>query len=217
MISKNKLKINLCNVAIELNDKGFNHGATGNCSIKTNEGFLITPSGVLNRNLTPEMMVELDMNGERISNNKYHASSEWLFHKDLYQARSDISSVIHTHTPFATALSSLNINLKPFHYMIAVAGGEDVRCADYSLFGTQQLSNNILKAIKDRKACFLANHGLVTIGVDIDEAYDITEEIEHLSQVYINAKKIAEPALLSDTNMKDVLERFKSYSRWRKD
>ena len=101
--------------------------------------------------------------------------------------------------------------------MIAVAGGEDVRCADYSLFGTQQLSNNILKAIKDRKACFLANHGLVTIGVDIDEAYDITEEVEHLSQVYINAKKIAEPALLSDTNMKDVLERFKSYSRWRKD
>ena len=129
----------------------------------------------------------------------------------------NINAVIHTHCPYATALSTINKGLNSFHYMIAVAGGKDIRCAKYALFGTQELSNNILEAMRDRKACLMANHGLVTAAEDLETAYDITEEIEHLSMVYINAQKISEPKILSDDDMVDVLDRFQTYSRWGKD
>ena len=101
--------------------------------------------------------------------------------------------------------------------MIAVAGGKDIRCADYALFGTQALSDHILKAMQDRKACLLANHGLLTVGENLDIAFDITEEIEHLCMVYLNAKKLCEPEILTDVQMEEVVNRFQSYSRWRKD
>lgn len=212
-----KEKERLCDVAIRLNNNGFNHGATGNCSLRTKEGFLITPSGIANRNLIPEIMVELDMHGKKINTSPLNASSEWLFHKDLYRMNKNINAVIHTHCPYATALSTINKGLNSFHYMIAVAGGKDIRCAKYALFGTQELSNNILEAMRDRKACLIANHGLVTAAEDLETAYDITEEIEHLSMVYINAQKISEPKILSDDDMVDVLDRFQTYSRWGKD
>ena len=129
----------------------------------------------------------------------------------------NIKSLIHTHCPYATALITIDKALNSFHYMIAVSGCKDIRCAKYALFVTQELSDNILEAMRDRKACLIANHGLVTAAEDLETAYDITEEIEHLSMVYINAQKISEPKILSDDDMVDVLDRFQTYSRWGKD
>jgi len=217
MDNQEQLRASLWDVAIRLNDTGLNHGATGNCSVRTAQGFLITPSGVANRNLTPETIVELNMEGEKITVSDFNASSEWLFHKDLYLANENINAVIHSHAPYATSVSTLKKDLTPFHYMIAVAGGKDIRCADYALFGTQALSDHILKAMQDRKACLLANHGLLTVGENLDIAFDITEEIEHLCMVYLNAKKLGEPEILTDVQMEEVVNRFQSYSRWRKD
>ena len=127
------------------------------------------------------------------------------------------SAVVHTHSVFASTLSVLWQDIPAFHYMIAVAGGDSIRCAHYAMFGTKELSDNILKAIQDRKACLLSNHGLVAVGKDLNEAFNIAEEVEHLSRLFVEAKKIGEPLLLSDRQMVEVLDRFNSYSRWVKD
>ena len=144
-------------------------------------------------------------------------SSEWRFHQDIMAQRKEVGAIVHTHSIYASAFSLFGNDLPPFHYMIAVAGGDSVRCAPYAMFGTQELSNHIIDALIDRKACLIANHGLVAIGDDLTEALQIAEEIEHLCQLYIEAKKIGEPNLLSKNQMAEVIERFQTYSRWTKD
>ncbi|MBT3918474.1 MAG: class II aldolase, partial [Nitrosomonadales bacterium] len=144
-------------------------------------------------------------------------SSEWQFHRAILEKYSEINAVVHTHSVFASTLSVLGQDIPAFHYMIAVAGGSSIRCAPYAMFGTKELSDNILKAIKDRKACLLSNHGLVAMGEDLNEAFNIAEEVEHLSRLFVEAKRIGEPKLLSSKELTEVLNRFNSYSRWSKD
>ena len=148
---------------------------------------------------------------------KFQPSSEWQFHQAILEKYPEINAVVHTHSVFASSLSVLGQGIPAFHYMIAVAGGDSVRCAPYAMFGTKELSDNILEAIRDRKACLLSNHGLVAVGKDLNEAFNIAEEVEHLSRLFIEAKKIGEPLLLSDKQMTEVLNRFNSYGRWVKD
>ena len=197
---------------------GLNHGATGNCSCRDREGFLITPTGVDSSKLTTDMMVRMNLSGNLSQpESKYQPSSEWQFHQAILEKYPEINAVVHTHSVFASSLSVLGQEIPAFHYMIAVAGGNSVRCAPYAMFGTKELSDNILEAIKDRKACLLSNHGLVAIGKDLNEAFNIAEEVEHLCRLFIEAKKIGDPLLLSDKQMTEVLNRFNSYSRWVKD
>jgi L-fuculose-phosphate aldolase len=148
---------------------------------------------------------------------KYQPSSEWQFHQAILKNYPEINAVVHTHSVFASTLSVLGQDIPAFHYMIAVAGGDSIRCAPYAMFGTKELSDNILKAIQDRKACLLSNHGLVAVGKDLNEAFNVAEEVEHLSRLFVEAKKIGEPLLLNDRQMAEVLDRFNSYSRWVKD
>ena len=209
---------NLLNITNKLLTAGLNHGATGNCSCRDREGFLITPTGVDSSKLTTDMMVRMNLS-DNLSQpeSKYQPSSEWQFHQAILEKYPEINAVVHTHSVFASSLSVLGQEIPPFHYMIAVAGGNSVRCAPYAMFGTNELSDNILEAIKDRKACLLSNHGLVAIGKDLNEAFNIAEEVEHLCRLFIEAKKIGDPLLLSDKQMTEVLNRFNSYSRWVKD
>jgi L-fuculose-phosphate aldolase len=212
-----ELKTHLCEIAMNLNEKGLNHGATGNVSVRSEYGFYITPSGLANKDLHPDVIVELDFDGNKLNQeNNLNPSSEWLFHKDLLKTNSAINAIVHTHSPYATAMSLTQTKLDSFHYMIAVAGGHDIRYAKYAMFGTQELSNNILEAMKDRRACIIANHGLVCAGIDLNEASDIAEEIEHLCQIYILANQVSKPNLLSKEDMSEVMNRFNDYSRWRK-
>ena len=209
---------NLLNITNKLLTAGLNHGASGNCSCRDREGFLITPTGVDSSKLTTDMMVRMNLS-DNLSQpeSKYQPSSEWQFHQAILEKYPEINAVVHTHSVFASSLSVLGQEIPAFHYMIAVAGGNSVRCAPYAMFGTKELSDNILEAIKDRKACLLSNHGLVAIGKDLNEAFNIAEEVEHLSRLFIEAKKIGDPLLLSDKQMTEVLNRFNSYSRWVKD
>jgi len=209
---------NLLNTTNKLLAAGLNHGASGNCSCRDREGFLITPTGIDSSKLTTDMMVRMNLSDDLPQpESKYQPSSEWQFHQAILKKYPEINAVVHTHSVFASSLSVLGQDIPAFHYMIAVAGGDSVRCAPYAMFGTKELSDNILEAIQDRKACLLSNHGLVALGKDLNEAFNIAEEVEHLSRLFIEAKKIGEPLLLSDKQMTEVLNRFNSYSRWVKD
>ena len=209
---------NLLNITNKLLTAGLNHGASGNCSCRDKESFLITPTGIDSSKLTTDMMVRVSLSDNASQpESKFQPSSEWQFHQAILEKYPEINAVVHTHSVFASSLSVLGQNIPAFHYMIVVAGGDSVRCAPYAMFGTKELSDNILEAIRDRKACLLSNHGLVAVGKDLNEAFNIAEEVEHLSRLFIEAKKIGEPLLLSDKQMTEVLNRFNSYGRWVKD
>ena len=207
----------LCDAIIKLNTLGLNHGATGNCSIRKEEGFIISPSGISNDSLKPEHIVLMKMDGTLVNPKKLQPSSEWLFHRDIFTSRKDVNAVVHTHSVYASALSVLGAAIPQFHYMIAVTGGKEIPCAQYAMFGTQELSDNILKSLGKQKACLMSNHGLITVGTDLKEAVDIAEEVEHLSKMYVKANMPRKPHLLSDKEMDDVLKRFQSYGVWKKD
>ena len=207
----------LCDAIIKLNTLGLNHGATGNCSIRKEEGFLISPCGISNDSLKSEHIVLMRMDGTLVNPKKLQPSSEWLFHRDIFTSRKDVNAVVHTHSVYASALSVLGAAIPQFHYMIAVTGGKEIPCAQYAMFGTQELSNNILKSLGKQKACLMSNHGLITVGTDLKEAVDIAEEVEHLSKMYVIANMPRKPHLLSDEEMDDVLKRFQSYGVWKKD
>ena len=202
----------LLNSAQTLQTRGLNQGTSGNLSVRQGDGFLITPSGMPIDEMNTNSMVEMNMRGEPISDGK--PSSEWRFHRDIYQAKPEVGAVIHTHSMFATTLACLRKDIPPFHYMIAVAGGDTIRCADYALFGTQALSDHAIKALSNRRACLLANHGMIAVGKTLQQALDISVEIETLCEQYWRALQIGEPHILSKQEMHEVFEQFKGYSNW---
>lgn len=194
-----------------LDSSGLNRGTSGNVSCREGEHFLITPTGVPVDEITPSKIVSLDFEGKVMGPGK--PSSEWQFHSAIFKARPEINAVVHTHAPHATALACLREDLPPFHYMIAIAGGDSVRCAPYALFGTDTLSQQAVTALADRKACLLANHGMITLGRNLDEAMAVAIELESLCQQYLIARQVGHPVLLSADEMRAVIERFKSYGK----
>lgn len=195
----------------KLESSGLNRGTSGNVSCRENNHFLITPTGIPVEEITPSKIVAVGFDGKVIGIGK--PSSEWHFHCDILKARPDVNAVVHTHAPHATAIACLREDIPPFHYMIAVAGGDSIRCAPYALFGTEQLSAHAVDALDGRKACLLANHGMITVGRDLDEAMAIAVEVESLCQQYLLARQSGKPTLLSAEDMAQVIERFKSYGR----
>ena len=192
-----------------------NRGTSGNLSVRTIEngaaGFLITPSGMPYAALSPEDIVFMHHDGRPAGLRE--PSSEWRIHRDIYAARPEAQAILHAHSPFATSLACLRRAIPPFHYMIARFGGDTVRCADYALFGSQALSDAALLAMLDRKACLLANHGLLVAGRDLDEALALAIELEELCEQYWRACQLGEPVLLSATEMTEVLVKFSGYGQ----
>lgn len=191
----------------KMNALGINQGTSGNASVRIDGGYLITPSGMAYDDLTPEDIVEMSLDGEAAGHRK--PSSEWRFHQDLLKARPDFGAVVHTHGKAVMTLACQRLELPPFHYMIAVAGGNTIRCADYATFGTQALSDNALRAIEGRKACLLANHGLLAGEASLSRALSLTVEVETLCETYWRILQIGEPVLLSEAEMDAVREQFK--------
>ena len=206
-----ELRTALAKTARQTVSHGLNKGSSGNVSVRLREGFLITPSGLPNDTLQPAQMVFVDMDGPATGGLK--PSSEWRIHRDIYSARPEIHAVVHAHSPHAVSLSCLRRGIPPFHYMVAAAGGKDIRCAAYATFGTQALSDAVLAALQDRRACLMANHGLVAVGISLDAALALAVEVEELCAQYWRAKLMGEPVLLSDEEMDAVLERFKDYGQ----
>ncbi len=206
------LRFAMQTAAQRLVELGLNRGASGNIGLRCGNGFLVTPSGLSANAMTPEMIVALDMAGNYAGAIK--PSSEWRIHRDILAARPDVGAVVHTHSMFATTLACLHRDIPPFHYMIAAAGGDSIRCAPYALFGSQALSDHALAALDGRYACLLAQHGMIALGRDLEHALTVAEEVESLCEQYWRILQIGEPKLLSVDQMNQVLEQFKTYGQW---
>lgn len=203
------LRVSLASLARESVHCGLNQGTSGNVSVRSREGFLITPSGQNMAALTADDMVEMSLAGEVPGEGR--PSSEWRFHRDIYATFPAAEAIVHAHSPFAVALACLRRGLPAFHYMVAMAGGIDIRCAAYATFGTQALSDAVLAALQDRRACLMANHGLLAWGRSLPAALALANEVEALCGQYLRACQVGEPVLLSAVEMQEVLEKFKDY------
>ena len=192
-----------------MNAHGINQGTSGNVSARTEGGFLITPSAVDYDECTPADVVHMSMDGT--VRGRHQPSSEWPLHRDVLAARSEINAVLHAHPPFATALACLGRGIPAFHYMVAIAGGRDIRCADYATFGSGDLSRTALEALQGRSACLLANHGMVAVGRSLKEVLMLALEVETLARQYVIALQVGEPNLLDDAEMDVVVAKFKDY------
>ena len=208
----------LVEVSRQLVSMGLNRVTAGNVSVRANRedgqvGFLITPSGLAANKMLPADMVWMDFAGN--ATGALEPSSEWRFHLDILHHQPPMNAVIHTHSMFATTLSTFRRDMPAFHYMIALAGGDSIRCAPYALFGSQQLSDGAVLALQDRKACLLANHGMIAVGETLEKALNMTQEVETLCEQYLRALQVGEPYILSVQEMREVQERFKSYGAWK--
>jgi L-fuculose-phosphate aldolase len=203
------LRAELIGIALEMNASGINCGTSGNVSLRHGEGMLITPSGVHYDEMRPGDIVAVSLDGHWDEGRK--PSSEWRFHRDIYLQRPDAHAVVHAHPVHCTALACLGKPIPAFHYMVAVAGGEDIRCAPYATFGTQELSDHVLKALTGRKACLMANHGLICLERDLPRALALAVEVENLARTYCQCLAIGEPNLLGSEEMARVIELFRHY------
>ena len=195
-----------------LNSKKLSALRSGNISIKFKDGFLITPSGKKYSSLKNKDIVFVSLDG-KFDKKKGIPSSEWKFHQDIYLNKKDAKAIVHAHSTNATAVASHKKAIPPFHYMVAMAGGDDIKCAKYATFGTRKLSDNILKSLKDRKACLIANHGQIAFGESLSKAFELAEEVENISLQYITSLKLGKPKILSQNEMKKVLAKAKNYKR----
>jgi L-fuculose-phosphate aldolase len=210
-MSEIALRAGIIATVIQMNDRRINCGKSGNVSTRSESGFLITPTGLPYESMRAEDIVAMTIGGD--ATGPRLPSSEWRFHRDIYVDRPEAVAIVHAHSSFATALACLGRGIPAFHYMVAIAGGKDIRCARYATFGTQQLSDNALVALSGRRACLLANHGMIAIGASLDAALALAIEVETLAEQYWRALQIGAPNLLSDAEMEVVLGKFRSYGQ----
>lgn len=203
------LRRDLIETARRMNAFGINQGTSGNLGVRAGAGLLVTPSGVGYEAMTPADIIEMDFDGAwRCAVEGRRPSSEWRFHRDILHARPDLGAVVHAHSNHATALACLRRDIPAFHYMVAIAGGSSIRCAPYATFGTEALSRAALKALDGRRACLLANHGMIACGKDLPAALALAVEVETLASQYCQALQVGAPKLLSAAEMKRVLAKF---------
>lgn len=203
------LRLQLLSASKKLLDHGLNRGMSGNLSVRHGDHILITPSAMTVAKMTPADLVCMDLSGNVLSDGK--PTSEWRFHCDILSSRLDVNAVIHTHSVFATTLACLRKDIPSVHYMIATAGGNAIRCAPYALFGEQILSEYALSALEGRKACLLANHGMIALGSDLEDALAVTIEVEFLCELYWRTLQVGGPHILTSQQMHDVKEKFVDY------
>ena len=204
--------------SLKLNSTNLSPLRSGNISLRGKEndieGYLITPSGKKYETLKPEDIIFMGLNEDAENIDIVtKPSSEWRFHRDIYVNKKDAEAIVHAHSPHATAVSSHGKSVPPFHYMIALAGGEDIKCAEYATFGTEELSNNVIKALEKRSACLMSNHGQVAFGKNLEDAFELAQEIENICHQYTIALRLGEPKILSFEEMKKVLEKAKNYKK----
>ena len=186
---------------------------SGNISVRYKNGFLITPSGMKYENLKPKDIVFVNMKGE-FNQQKNKPSSEWKFHKDIYKnKKKESNAIVHCHSKNALVLSCIRKKIPAFHYMVAVAGGIDIRCAKYATYGTSDLSKNIITALKQRSACLIENHGQVSFSDNLSNAFELAQEVEYLAEQYLECLRVGKPKILSLSQMNKVLAKVKNYKQ----
>ena len=205
------LRTQLISTARAMQPAGLNRGTAGNVSVRSGEGFYITPTGMAYEALRDDDIPLMGLDGSHVGSRK--PSSEWRFHRDLYASRPEVGAVLHAHSPFAVSLACLRLGIPAFHYMIARFGGDSIRCARYAIFGSEALSTAAMAAMDGRKGCLLANHGMLVAGRDLAEALALAIELEELCEQYWRASQLGSPVLLSAAEMAEVLDKFKGYGQ----
>lgn len=197
--------------------KGLTNGTTGNISVYNRElGLMaISPSGIDYFSTTPEDVVVMELDGTIVEGER-KPSSEVHLHSEIYRTKDDVNAVVHTHSDNSAVMGCLRWSLPAVHYMLVAAGGNDVPCAKYATFGSLELGLNAAEALKNRKACFLANHGLLTCDVNLGKALALAEKVEWIAGIYLRTKQVGDPVLLDDEEMARVAERSKSYGQPKK-
>ncbi len=191
--------------------RGLNAGSAGNVSARTPEGMLITPTGITAETVAPETLVAMTLDG--VVRGAGAPSSEWEMHAAIFRDAPGAQAIVHTHADACTALACLGEGLPAFHYMIADFGGDDVRCAPYETFGTPALARAAATAIRGRRACLLANHGMIVHGASVAGAVAAAIALETLARQYLLARSCGTPRLLSDAEMSEAHARFATYGQ----
>lgn len=207
-----KLRSDIISKARWMNDSGLNQGTSGNISARYQDHMIITPSGIPYDTLEPESIASMPIDGEYGKwEGPFKPSSEWRFHLDIMKARPDVNAVVHTHSTYATTLAMARRDIPAAHYMVAIFGGDSVRCSDYATYGTKELSDYALKALEGRSACLLANHGMLAAGSNLEKAMWLAVELETLCQQYYQSLLIGGPVILSDKDIADTMKSIASY------
>ena len=195
-----------------LAQRGLSYGTSGNVSVRRDERrFFVSPTGMPYDDLELDDISLMDIDGRWFGRRR--PSSEWRFHRDVFASRNDVAAIVHTHSPKATSLACTGRGIPAFHYMVAVAGGPDIRCAPYFTFGTQELSDAAVAALEGRRACLLANHGVIAVGANLPAAVALAGEVENLAAQYCAALAIGDVRILDDMEMRRVIEKFRTYGR----
>lgn len=212
MSDERQLRTEIVESCLNMSRLGINKGTAGNVSVRFGNGFLISPTGIPYDKMTPDHVVA--MNWDATFEGDILPSSEWRFHRDILKARPDLNAVVHTHSTHATAVSILERDIPAIHYVIAAAGGATIRCAPYEIFGSQALADRVITALEGRRACLMAHHGVITAHVSIPRALALAVTVEELAELYLLCLKTgAEPPILNDEQIAEVLERFKTYGQ----
>jgi len=203
----------IIDACLSMNSLGINQGTSGNISVRVGDQILITPSGVAYDGLTPNMIVSMPLHGETAAPGQLKPSTEWRFHQSILRSKPEMHAVVHAHPVYCTALAMNRREIPACHYMIAAFGGNSVRLADYAIYGSKALSDNLDKALSDRHGCLMANHGAVVAGESLEKAMWRMVELETLAKGYVASLSIGQPHVLCDAEIEKVLLEFSSYGR----
>jgi L-fuculose-phosphate aldolase len=206
---QNKKRQAIIDACRRMNALGINQGTSGNISVRHGDGLLITPTSMPYDAMTPEQIVFMDMNGAFADGAR--PSSEWRFHLDILRARPEVDAVVHAHPTHCTILAIMGLEIPAIHYMIAAAGGADIRCAPYATYGTPELSAHAVTALEGRLACLLAHHGMIAIGPSLAKALWLAVEVETLARQYHGCLQIGKPPLLSSEEIERVRVKMAGY------
>jgi L-fuculose-phosphate aldolase len=206
------LRAEIIETSRRMNALGINQGQSGNVSARSGDGFLVTPSGTPYEALTPADIVHVALDGT--ATGAHPPSSEWRFHRDIYASRAEAGAIVHTHSAYATTLACLGRGIPAIHYEVAFAGGNDIRCAPYRSFGTQELADVAIEALAGRKACLLAHHGVIAFDDTLSLALSLADKVEAMARLYWQALQVGKPAVLDEAEMALMVERFRAYGRW---
>lgn len=206
-----ELRQAVIDVCLEMNTAGINQGTSGNISVRAGDHMLITPSGVPYEKMTPADLVRMPLDGSAAPEGQLKPSTEWPFHLAILQAKPAVNAVVHAHPVYCSALAMNRQAIPACHYMVAAFGGSDVPVADYALFGSRRLSENITRSLQDRSACLMANHGAVTTGESLPRALWRMVELETLAKGYATSVTLGTPHILSEEEMADVMAAFADY------
>ena len=199
----------IIDACLRMNVLGINQGTSGNISLRHGDGMLVTPTSTPYEAMKPEQIVYMHLDGNH--DPAQRPSSEWRFHRDILKARPEVNAIVHAHPPYSTMLAIMGMEIPPVHYMVAVAGGDTIRCAPYATFGTQELSEHAVRALEGRTACLLEHHGMIAVGPSLPKAMWLAVEVETLARQYHASLQIGKPPLLSKEEIEKVRVRMAGY------